>query len=129
MYTDTINHFANVAEKKTALLKNNPLAFYIGAFMAGAYLGMGIVLVFTVGGLLDPSVRPLVMGASFGRSNGRAGINPPSYQVSSSSGKAQYGRFFLAGNLKLTFEATGALSVLTREELAWNAMGCPRFKA
>ena len=66
MYTDTINHFANVAEKKTALLKNNPLAFYIGAFMAGAYLGMGIVLVFTVGGLLDPSVRPLVMGASFG---------------------------------------------------------------
>ena len=66
MYTDTINHFAKVAEKKAELLKNNPLSFYIGALMAGAYLGMGIVLVFTLGGVLDPSVRPLVMGASFG---------------------------------------------------------------
>ncbi len=66
MYTDTINHFAKVAKTKAALLKNNPLSFYIGALMAGAYLGMGIVLVFTVGGVLDPSVRPLVMGASFG---------------------------------------------------------------
>ncbi len=66
MYTETINFFAKVAKKKADLLKNNPLSFYIGALMAGAYLGMGIVLVFTVGGVLDPSVRPLVMGASFG---------------------------------------------------------------
>ncbi|MEE9346443.1 MAG: nitrite transporter NirC [Methylococcales bacterium] len=66
MYTDTINHFAKVAEQKAELLKNNPLAFYIGALMAGAYLGMGVVLVFTVAGQLDPSIRPLVMGASFG---------------------------------------------------------------
>ncbi len=41
MYTDTINHFAKVAEQKADLLKNNPLAFFIGALMAGAYLGMG----------------------------------------------------------------------------------------
>ncbi len=66
MYTDTINHFAKVAKMKAELLKNNPLSFYIGALMAGAYLGMGIVLVFTLGGLLDPAVRILVMGASFG---------------------------------------------------------------
>ncbi len=66
MYTETINFFAKVARKKADLLNNNPLSFYVGALMAGAYLGMGIVLVFTVGGLLDPSVRPLVMGASFG---------------------------------------------------------------
>ena len=66
MYTETINHFAKVAEQKAELLRNNPLSFYIGALMAGAYLGMGIVLVFTVGGQLDPAVRPLVMGTSFG---------------------------------------------------------------
>ncbi len=66
MYSDTINYFAKVAEKKADLLKNNPLAFFIGALMAGAYLGMGIVLVFTVAGQLDPSVRPMVMGMSFG---------------------------------------------------------------
>lgn len=66
MYSDTIHYFAKIAEKKTALLKNNPLSFFIGALMAGAYLGMGIVLVFTVAGQLDPSVRPMVMGMSFG---------------------------------------------------------------
>ncbi|MEE9355697.1 MAG: formate/nitrite transporter family protein [Methylococcaceae bacterium] len=66
MYSDTINHFANVAKTKTELLKNNPLAFFIGALMAGAYLGIGIALVFTVAGQLDPSVRPMVMGMSFG---------------------------------------------------------------
>ena len=66
MYSDTINHFAKVAKTKTALLKDNPMSFFIGALMAGAYLGMGIVLVFTVAGQLDPSVRPMVMGVSFG---------------------------------------------------------------
>ena len=66
MYSDTINHFAKVAKVKADLLKNNPLSFFIGALMAGAYLGMGIVLVFTVAGQLDPSVRPMVMGMSFG---------------------------------------------------------------
>ena len=28
--------------------------------------GLGIILIFTLGNLLDPSVRPLVMGATFG---------------------------------------------------------------
>ena len=66
MYIDTINHFTSVAEKKTALLKNNPMSFYIGALMAGAYIGMGIVLIFILGSYVDPSIRPLVMGATFG---------------------------------------------------------------
>ncbi len=66
MYSDTINHFAKVAKTKAALLKENPMSFFIGALMAGAYLGMGIVLVFTVAGQLDPSIRPMVMGMSFG---------------------------------------------------------------
>ncbi|HIF55329.1 MAG TPA: nitrite transporter NirC [Methylococcaceae bacterium] len=66
MYSDTIDHFAKLAKVKAALLKNNPMSFFIGALMAGAYLGMGIVLVFTVAGQLDPSIRPMVMGMSFG---------------------------------------------------------------
>ena len=66
MYLDTINHFSEVAVKKADLLKNNPLSFYIGALMAGAYVGMGIVLIFTLGAHVDPSIRPLVMGATFG---------------------------------------------------------------
>lgn len=66
MYSDTIDHFAKVAKTKAALLKDNPVSFFIGALMAGAYLGMGIVLVFTVAGQLDPSIRPMIMGMSFG---------------------------------------------------------------
>jgi len=34
--------------------------------MAGAYIGIGILLIFSLGSVLDPSIRPLVMGMSFG---------------------------------------------------------------
>lgn len=34
--------------------------------MAGAYVGLGIILIFTLGNLVDPSIRPLVMGGTFG---------------------------------------------------------------
>ena len=66
MYMETINVLSDVAKKKATLIKDNPISFFVGALMAGAYVGMGIILVFTLGGRLDPSVRPLVMGACFG---------------------------------------------------------------
>ncbi len=66
MYTDTIDHFADIAEKKAALLKNAPASFFIGSMMAGAYVGLGIILIFTLGAFVDPSVRKLVMGGAFG---------------------------------------------------------------
>ncbi len=34
--------------------------------MAGAYVGLGIILIFTLGNLLDPSYVTLVIGATFG---------------------------------------------------------------
>jgi nitrite transporter len=34
--------------------------------MAGAYVGLGIILIFGVGANADPGIRPIVMGASFG---------------------------------------------------------------
>ena len=34
--------------------------------MAGAYIGLGIILIFSVGSDVDPAFRPLIMGASFG---------------------------------------------------------------
>ena len=42
------------------------LAFWIGCLMAGAYVGLGIILIFTLGNLVEPALRPLVMGATFG---------------------------------------------------------------
>ncbi len=34
--------------------------------MAGAYVGLGIILIFTLGAFVDPSIRKLVMGGTFG---------------------------------------------------------------
>lgn len=66
MYAETLDHFAAVAEKKAAALRNHPLPFFVGAMMAGAYVGLGIILIFSVGATIDPTWRRLVMGASFG---------------------------------------------------------------
>ncbi|HAU8263232.1 TPA: nitrite transporter NirC [Kluyvera intermedia] len=66
MFTDTINKCAANAARISRLSTNNPIGFWISSAMAGAYVGLGIILIFTLGNLLDPSVRPLVMGATFG---------------------------------------------------------------
>lgn len=66
MYLETLDNFAAVAEKKAAVIRKHPLPFLVSAMMAGAYVGLGIILIFSVGATLDPSLRRLVMGASFG---------------------------------------------------------------
>jgi nitrite transporter NirC len=63
---DTIDHFANSAATKVESLKRNPLGFFIGSMMAGAYVGFGIILIFIVGSAAEPAYQKLVMGATFG---------------------------------------------------------------
>ncbi len=66
MYADTIEGFAKVAEKKLALLRRSPGGFFVSSMLAGAYVGMGIVLIFTLGSQVPAEVQKLVMGATFG---------------------------------------------------------------
>jgi nitrite transporter len=66
MYLETVDNFAEVAAKKAAFLKRAPLSFWISSMMAGAYVGLGIILIFSVGSDVDPGYRPLVMGTAFG---------------------------------------------------------------
>ena len=66
MYQDTIDHFAALARNKADSLSRTPLAFLTGSLMAGAYVGIGIILIFSVGGTLDPAWQELIMGVSFG---------------------------------------------------------------
>jgi nitrite transporter NirC len=66
MYLETVDNFAGVARQKSDFLKRSPLGFWISAMMAGAYVGLGIILIFSVGSDVDPGYRALVMGASFG---------------------------------------------------------------
>lgn len=66
MFTETLEKCAANAARIVKLRKDSPVGFWIGAIMAGAYVGLGIILIFTLGNLIDASLRPLVMGAFFG---------------------------------------------------------------
>jgi nitrite transporter len=66
MYADTIEGFAKVAEKKLAALKRAPGGFFVASMLAGAYVGLGIILIFTLGQQAPVEIRKLVMGATFG---------------------------------------------------------------
>jgi nitrite transporter NirC len=65
MFMDTVDNFAGVAATKAAALRARPGAFWVSAMMAGAYVGLGIILIFCLGAGIDASIRPVVMGASF----------------------------------------------------------------
>ena len=65
MYQDTIDQFAETAARKVKIITDNPLGFFIAAMMAGAYVGLGIIAIFSIGQGLDPSIRSLVMGLTF----------------------------------------------------------------
>jgi nitrite transporter len=66
MYAETVDRFASVAVNKRDYLRRAPGAFWISSMMAGAYVGLGIILIFSVGSDVDPAYRALIMGASFG---------------------------------------------------------------
>jgi len=63
---ETISAFSKLSQVKTEFLSKNPLGFWVASLMAGAYVGMGILLIFSVGQNADPASRNLIMGLSFG---------------------------------------------------------------
>jgi nitrite transporter NirC len=66
MYAETIDGFTKAAEKKLAAMRQHPGGFFVSSMLAGAYVGIGILLIFTLGSQVPPEFRKLVMGASFG---------------------------------------------------------------
>src|SRR5690606_36368214 len=66
MYDTTIDGFVRAANAKLDLLRRAPQGFFIGCMLAGAYIGLGILLILSLGSRLPPDIRPLVMGATFG---------------------------------------------------------------
>jgi nitrite transporter NirC len=66
---DTIQSFAAAAENKSVLLGTSLPRYLILSALAGAYVGLGIVLIFAIGAPLAAAGSPfvkVVMGASFG---------------------------------------------------------------
>lgn len=66
MYADTLEGFTRIAERKIAVLRASPGAFFVASMLAGAYVGMGILLIFTLGSQVPKEFQKLVMGATFG---------------------------------------------------------------
>jgi nitrite transporter NirC len=65
MYQDTLDFFAASAAKKAQAISTNPLGFFFACMMAGAYIGLGILAIFSIGQGVEAAYRPLVMGLTF----------------------------------------------------------------
>jgi nitrite transporter NirC len=65
MYADSIDKFAKIGAHKASAIVRSPLAFLIGAAMAGAYIGFGDILMFSVGSHVNQAYMHLIMGAVF----------------------------------------------------------------
>ncbi len=67
MYKEEFAAAANAAANKLRLLKKNPLGYFLFSMLTGAYIGFGVLLAFTIGGLLNGQpYAKVVMGLSFG---------------------------------------------------------------
>lgn len=69
MFKAEIQNVAYYAEKKIKSLKQSKLSYLAAAVLAGMYIGISYVFIFTVGGFLHSANSPaykIVMGASFG---------------------------------------------------------------
>lgn len=69
MFEDSVNDAVATALRKRAFLAANPVGYFVASMLAGLYVGLGIVLIFAVGGPLARAGHPglrLVMGLSFG---------------------------------------------------------------
>jgi nitrite transporter NirC len=67
MFAEEITAVANTAKGKSALLKINPGGYFLAAMLAGIFVGFGVLLAFTVGGLLgDNPFAKILMGCVFG---------------------------------------------------------------
>lgn len=69
MFTESVKSVVEAAVKKRDFMDKHPLRYFVSAMLAGAFVGLGIILIFTLGAPLaaiKSPFQPLVMGASFG---------------------------------------------------------------
>ncbi|MDW2799968.1 formate/nitrite transporter family protein [Clostridium boliviensis] len=67
MFQEEYSMLSKAAENKSKFLKNNPAGYWVAAMLAGIYVGFGILLIFSAGGMIsDQPYVKIIMGASFG---------------------------------------------------------------
>lgn len=68
MYKEIIENFSDIAIAKSSKCKKNKKSYLISAIFAGSFIGLGVLLSSTIGGLLSESNNPfarIIMGLSF----------------------------------------------------------------
>lgn len=69
MYHEEIERIAKASEDKVHFLKKNPLGYFVSSLFGGMFVGFGIIVALTIGGVLNSVEFPvarLVMAISFG---------------------------------------------------------------
>lgn len=67
MYAELLQKMNEISLTKVAIIKNSKSRYLLLAMLAGFFVGLGIILIFTVGGTLgDVPYRRTLMGMSFG---------------------------------------------------------------
>ena len=67
MFMEEFAAVTKTAKAKAQFLKSNPLGYVLASMLAGAYIGFGILLIFSIGGMLEGApYAKIVMGLSFG---------------------------------------------------------------
>ena len=67
MFEEEFAAAAAAARAKAAFLKRNPAGYFLASMLAGAFIGFGVLLAFTIGGLLEGAAyTKVLMGVSFG---------------------------------------------------------------
>ncbi len=68
MYDETIGKITSAARKKIGVLNDSRFKYLVSSAFAGAFIGIGILISFTIGGILTAAGSPMVkimMGLSF----------------------------------------------------------------
>lgn len=69
MYSEKINNISSASIKKADYLGKSKIGYLTASALAGMYVGFGILLIFTIGGMLSAANSPatkIVMGLAFG---------------------------------------------------------------
>lgn len=67
MYEQLVEKISEIAQGKVNILKNSKVKYIILSMLAGMYVGFGILLIFSIGGIVgDSPYKKIIMGISFG---------------------------------------------------------------
>jgi nitrite transporter NirC len=69
VYIEPVQNIANASLAKVQFLKKSPVRYFVASMLAGIFVGLGIVLIFSIGApfaaVASPAVK-ILMGVSFG---------------------------------------------------------------